>query len=319
MIDKNHRLLLMCMMALATGRTSFDAFKKEQGYDKDSILSVYMAICLIDIFLKMNDDKCYKLGYPKLERVFDSENLARLENKDSEDVVINDDRELEEEWISNGQFAKKETVAELLEYLIRLSEMQMVEWQAYLSNADKEAPISDDFLFFGGDGDPIKTCAGTIEKTMTGRYSFHGFMEIVKKTNQLNEDLISFLIAPFYARGDSKKATDNNIRYFVDFNDPTTSEREIEIMIFATNLKALMEMKRSGCVDANPSNLDDYMIQRATSSPKNMALLLPRVRLKRVQQHNSLSSSRILRPTQHQVPTFRDHCPTRRGRSWRRS
>ena len=28
-----------------------------------------------------------------------------------------------------------------------------------------------------------------------------------KKTNQVNEDLVSFLIAPFYAKGDNKEAT----------------------------------------------------------------------------------------------------------------
>ena len=42
-------------------------------------------------------------------------------------------------------------------------------------------------------------------------------MEIFKKTNQLTEDLISFLIAPFYSNDNNKEATDNNIRYFVDF------------------------------------------------------------------------------------------------------
>ena len=99
--------------------------------------------------------------------------LNRLENKDSEDVVIDDDRELEEERTSNGQtfweinqivasmpvdmnFAKKETVIELLEYLIRLSKKQTKEWQDGPSNTGKEAPISDNFLFFVGDGDPIK-------------------------------------------------------------------------------------------------------------------------------------------------------------------
>ena len=75
-------------------------------------------------------------------------------------------------------FAKKETVIELLEYLIRVSEMQLAEWQA--------------------GGDPIKTCAGIIENTTTGRYSpkirplhgvFRGLMNIFKKTNQLNRGL----------------------------------------------------------------------------------------------------------------------------------
>ena len=47
MIDKDGRLLLMCVLALATGKTSFDEFKKEEGYDKASLLSVYMATDLI--------------------------------------------------------------------------------------------------------------------------------------------------------------------------------------------------------------------------------------------------------------------------------
>ena len=65
-------------------------------------------------------------------------------------------------------FAKKETVIELLEYLIRLSEMQ-----ADSSNTNKEAPISADFLFFVlgvGDVDLKKTGAGIIENTTAGRY-----------------------------------------------------------------------------------------------------------------------------------------------------
>ena len=98
-------------------------------------------------------------------------------------------------------------------------------------------------------------------------------MEIFKKTNQLTEDLISFLIAPFYSKGDNKEATGNSIRYFVDFNDPTTPERELRTTIFTINLKALMEIKRSGRVDATPSNLDEYMRQRAKNSPQDMALL----------------------------------------------
>jgi hypothetical protein len=66
------------------------------------------------------------------------------------------------------------------------------------SNADKEAPIADDLTFFVGDWDPIKTCAGIIENTTTGRYSpkirplhgvFRGLMNIFKKTNQLNRGL----------------------------------------------------------------------------------------------------------------------------------
>jgi hypothetical protein len=126
---------------------------------------------------------------------------------------------------------KKETVIELLECLIRLSKMQFAEWQA---GPSKEAPISDDLLFFVGDGDPIKTCAGIIENTTTGRHSkvrpppgaLHGFMGILQEDKPTQRgELVSSLIAPFYTKGDSKEATDNNICYFVDFNDPTVPER----------------------------------------------------------------------------------------------
>ena len=69
--------------------------------------------------------------------------------------------------------------------------MQLAEWQA---DPSKEAPISDEFLFFiggvfVGGGDLIKTCASIIENTMTGRHSkvrplsgvFHGFMGILQE------------------------------------------------------------------------------------------------------------------------------------------
>ena len=128
------------------------------------------------------------------------------------------------------------------------------------SNADKEAPIADDLTFFVGDWDPIKTCAGIIENTTTGRYSkvcplpgvFHEFVAILQEdkpsqrglgliffntnsfvtilswiywlgTHAFNANLVSFLIAPFYAKADNKKATDNNL---VEFNEPITPERE---------------------------------------------------------------------------------------------
>ena len=86
---------------------------------------------------------------------------------------------------------------EVLEYLIRLSKMQLAEWQG---GPSKEAPISDGFHFFVGDGDPIKTCAGIIENTTTEQYSkirplpgvFHEFMGILQddKPTQRGLDLI---------------------------------------------------------------------------------------------------------------------------------
>ena len=60
----------------------------------------------------------------------------------------------------------------------------------------------------------------------------------------------------------------------MDFNDLTSSpERELGTIIFTINLKALMKLKRSGRVDVTPSNLDEYMRQRAKNNPQDMALL----------------------------------------------
>jgi hypothetical protein len=53
--------------------------------------------------------------------------------------------------------AKKETVIELLEYLIRLTEMHLAEWQA---GPSKEAPISDDFPFDLLDGISMQSLRG---------------------------------------------------------------------------------------------------------------------------------------------------------------
>jgi hypothetical protein len=55
MIDKDGHLLLMCVLALATGKTSFDEFKKEEGYDNASLLSVYMATDLIVRVVKIHE------------------------------------------------------------------------------------------------------------------------------------------------------------------------------------------------------------------------------------------------------------------------
>ena len=74
----------------------------------------------------------------------------------------------------------------VLESTCDVKEMQLAEWQA---DPSKEAPISDDFLFFVGDRDPIKTCAGIIENTTTGRRSkicplpgvFHESMGILQE------------------------------------------------------------------------------------------------------------------------------------------
>ena len=61
----------------------------------------------MDIFLKMNDDKCYKRGYPKLERVFDSDDLHRLDNKDCEDAFRAEKENLRGKFKSKGNAQKR--------------------------------------------------------------------------------------------------------------------------------------------------------------------------------------------------------------------
>jgi hypothetical protein len=122
----------------------------------------------------------------------------------------------------------------------------------------------------------IKAC------DVDGKYSriilligiFHAFMEVFKKANAREEDMLSFLVLPFYKKNDNE-ATKKNILYFINFSDPIEPEHEVDSMLVAIILTAVFEMKESGRINATPASVLRYMRTHAKSSPQDMQLFMP--------------------------------------------
>ena len=81
------------------------------------------------------------------------------------------------------------------------------------------------------------------------------------------------MIAPFYSKGEDKEATDRNLAYFLNFNDPTVPERHLGVILMAINTVVLTEMQASGCTSATPESMGEYMRERAKTSPHDCMML----------------------------------------------
>jgi len=226
----------------------------------------------------------FERGYGKTERIFDAVDLPDMPPNqampNNEDSVADGSFDyLANAWVDNGiyasmpgdlNFAKSETVEELMEYLKRGADNQMREFMK-LDSATREGmepPLSKDFVFFIGDGAPIKVGLGLKaqdperwKKVVIFLGIFHAFMEGFKKERKVHQDVLSYLVAPNYTSIDGKKPSEQNLSYFFNFNDPIIPERLAGTLIFAINLKAIIEMKNSGKSDASPIAIHEY--QRA--------------------------------------------------------
>ena len=179
-------------------------------------------------------------------------------------------------------FGRIETLTELLEYMNRYSNNQVTEWEKNNPNNNTaiESPIAKDFMLFCGDGDPILNIASIKYNDAIGNYKrliampgiFHSIIEIFRLNNKLHFDLLLFLIRPFHSKKEGVEASDKNISYFLNFNDPTVPEREVGSMIFGINLLIIFRMKQGGRVDATPKNILQFMVKCATNSPQDLKL-----------------------------------------------
>jgi hypothetical protein len=160
--------------------------------------------------------------------------------------------------------------------LLRIADEQLREYR----EAGKRGgvpPISKHIVFWTCDGDPVKTGLAIKACNVDGKYSriilligiFHAFMEVFKKANAREEDMLSFLVPPFYKKNNNE-ATKKNILYFINFSDPIEPEHEVGSMLVAIILTTVFEMKESGRVDATPASVLRYMRTRAESSPQDM-------------------------------------------------
>jgi hypothetical protein len=86
--------------------------------------------------------------------------------------------------------------------------------------------------------------------------------------------MLSHLVALLYAKKSNGDATEQNISYFLSFDDPTQPEKEVGSILVAMILTGLKEMKKAGWVDATPSQVVKYMRDGAEQSPQDMHLYL---------------------------------------------
>lgn len=143
-------------------------------------------------------------------------------------------------------------------------------------------PISLHFILFGGDGDPIEKVGRILDGDEDGKYSrivrlagiFHFFMEAFKKSNALNEDIISFLVSQYIGKNDKKAAIDKNVSYFLNPNDPVQYERQMGAIVHTALHKALKELKKANVTSSvSPLELHKYLLKCAEDSPQDKGLL----------------------------------------------
>ena len=189
----------------------------------------------------MDEAKDYyiKEGIPRLERVFEEQDLDLLKEAVAEmreiaaSIRDEDESDTTETLFSKNNvkasipidlnFAETATIKERFEYLIQIADAQVQEYEeakAASGGADiGPEPISKRAVFFNCDGDPVKTGMNVKAKDFEGRYSriimilgiFHAFMEIFKKGNNRERDMLKHLIAPFYSKKIMVKPPQSNI------------------------------------------------------------------------------------------------------------
>lgn len=178
-------------------------------------------------------------------------------------------------------FAEKLTVVEIFEYLLRIADEQLRQWEES-GRRPGVPPISKDILLFLCDDDPVKTGLYIKAADPDGRYArifqlvgaFHAFMENFRKRNSREEDMLTHLVKAFYSKKDDGTATAQNVSYFLNFNDPIQPEHEVGSMLVAIIYEAVLNMKKSGRTEATPPNVLKYMRSRAQASPQDMRLFM---------------------------------------------
>ena len=234
-------------------------------------------------------------GTPKLERIFDEADLDNLAaqactggiNSFADEETVDCDTLFKKNNTtpstpSDLNFAARETTTELFEHLVGVADNQKEEHNKKKAGGHSgPEPLSQSYILFAGDGDPIKTGLN-IKATDPDRRCerfvplcgmFHSPVELFEKSNSRDEDFVAFLMAPLCAKKD-KEATEKNLSCFFNFSDPTEAEKHTGVALTAIYLPLLVEMKKSDRVDATPATTHKYVEDQSAKSPQDMRLFL---------------------------------------------
>jgi hypothetical protein len=180
----------------------------------------------------------------------------------------------------NLAFAATETQVELMEMMRRIWVTQMKAFEEDPNKGRKERPVSEVVIGYAGDGAPYVAGCRLKDADEDGRWKFikmvfgifHLYMENFKKANKACEDWVAVLVGTYIGKND-KDATDTNIDYFINFNDPSTYEQQKGIILLAIFSHAKRCMMAAGKTDASPVAVWRYMISIAEQSPLAFALV----------------------------------------------
>jgi len=234
------------------------------------------------------------LQLARMERIFDVKDLDRLTN-DPKTRDLDEDSECETAevttlWKKNNiiagilldlKFSELSFIYEFMEAMIRNGNNQVEEFDRDSNNQGKERPISDFFLPFCGDNDPVLKMWMAKDADVEGRYKkiipipgiFHFRMETMKKGSNLLRDLVTLIIMPFMGKH-GQPATEKNMSYFFNFSDSTEPERQIGIVLHACWHVVLLGMKAAGFKETTTKQMLEYVLERAEESPQDDALYI---------------------------------------------
>lgn len=144
-------------------------------------------------------------------------------------------------------------------------------------SAGKEPPV--DKLFTLVDGAPFDVLSRILEADEASGNPlhdtitlvpgiFHLFMEIFKKVHFLAVDIASAIADSFMG-----KNGDDDISFFLNFNDPTKPEKQMSQVVLATMAYVYRCMEKDGYEEASPADAHGYMIEMAEECPTAKALL----------------------------------------------
>jgi hypothetical protein len=177
-------------------------------------------------------------------------------------------------------FATTETQVELMEMLCRIWLMQMKAYEEDPDQGKKERPVSEVVVGYSGNGAPYVAGCRLKDVDEDGRWKFikmvvgifHLYMENFKKANKACKDWVTVLVATYIGKNDNV-ATDKNIDYFINFNDPSTYEQQKGVILLAIFNHVKRCMLAAGKTEAMPVAVWQYMLSVAEQSPLAFALL----------------------------------------------
>jgi hypothetical protein len=173
-------------------------------------------------------------------------------------------------------FSSKESNYGILDHMIRVADDQVERFNENSDDKERDRPISEDVITFAGDGGPIAMMKNIMTSDPDRRYDrvklligvFHFWSETFKKSNQLQEEIVIWLIDSFVGKSEVKR------QMYMNPNDPTIPENQMSSVILAILTYTIFVMKDEGLETASAVQVWDFLRGRAKNCTAVNAILV---------------------------------------------